>query len=160
MATASTTVPKTPAPALDAAALKEAFATVETLAARSTELATKIKAGVKGFERRLQSMKGRAPARVCQKHGNEVITLSFEPQGPEWKLVWSSRGSTGQVQDQQILLTMDVQHQMRAIKMLPALMADMVKSHERQIAELEPAVAAIRELGIESVGLYGDDGSM
>ncbi len=143
---------------INADQLKGSFIKIEQLAECSNELAGKITEGIRAFERRLQSLKGRVAARVSVKSETDgTATLAFEQHGSEWKLVFGVRHPDQHTKGGGIILVdACVETQIRAVAMLPQLLDEMVRAHERRIEDLRPALESINELGINEVGLYAD----
>lgn len=118
-------------------------------------LSDQIREGIRAFERRLQGLEGRVPARVALG-GESEVTLGFQQQGSHWKLVLVDKRHHGHRPTSVILTEASVETQIQAVATLPALLDEMIKAHERRVAELEPALAEIGKLGIQDVGLYAD----
>lgn len=137
--------------------LKASFARVEELAASNKSLADQVRAGIRAFERRLQTLNGRVAARVGGDDSDRFdFVLAFTQHGSEWKLVFvDRRPATGKCAGVH-LTDAGEDAQIRAVPALPALLDEMVRAHERRGAELEPALRAISDLGITGVGLYSD----
>lgn len=137
--------------------LKAAFGRIETLAQQNLSVTQQIAEGIKAFERRLQRLDGRLAARVSQRTDDGVATLSFEQQGSQWKLLYTTKHNNGACNGGELLTAVSVDRQMTALRMLPLLLDEMIKAHERRGEELAPALNAISELGIMDVGMYADD---
>lgn len=137
--------------------LKAAFARIETLAGENLAVTQQIAEGIKAFERRLQRLEGRLPARVSSRNDEGAVTLSFEQQGSQWKLLYTTKSSAGVSNGGELLTSVKVDQQMAALRLLPLLLDEMIKAHEQRGAELAPALEAIGELGILEVGMYADN---
>ncbi|GEM_PF-4283140 len=137
--------------------LKAAFSRIEELAQENRNVSQQISEGIKAFERRLQRLEGRLAARVSQKSNDGVMTLSFEQQGSQWRLLYTTKSNAGVCNGGELLTAVSVDRQMAAIRMLPLLLEEMIKAHERRGEELAPALETIADLGIMEVGMYADD---
>ncbi|MFG0293009.1 MAG: hypothetical protein ACF8MJ_07635 [Phycisphaerales bacterium JB050] len=138
--------------------LKASFARIEELSRSNSERSCQIRAGIKGFERRLQSLSGKVYCRTIEKNpAGHQITVSFEQHGSSWHLVVTERRSNQSTASGILLVDAEVDAQMRAVRMLPKLLEEMITAHERRAGELDPALIMIGELGIAAVALYEDD---
>jgi hypothetical protein len=137
--------------------LRNAFQRVEALAERERELVSDISNQIKAFERRLQALDGREPVAVSERCENETLLLGFRPQGASWRLVFSVKGPDASNTPGVALLTeAGVEDQIRALRLFPALLEQIIAEHERRLGELEPAAGMMEALGIADVGLYAD----
>ena len=137
--------------------LKATFRRIEQLSHQNASVSQQVAEGIKAFERRLQRLEGRVTARVSQKVAEGVLTLSFELQGSQWRLLFTTKTNTGASNGGELLTSVSVDRQMAAMRMLPSLLDEMIKVHERRGEELAPALETISELGIMEVGMYADE---
>lgn len=137
--------------------LKASFEQIEALHRENQSVVLQISEGIKAFERRLQRLEGRMEARVSEKSEDGVITLSFEQQGSNWRLLLATKSPNGSNSTGELLTSVSVDRQMNAIRMLPALLDEMIRGHERRSEELAPALTTFAELGIAEVGMYADN---
>ena len=136
--------------------LKASFEQIETLHKENQGVVLKISEGIKAFERRLQRLEGRTQACVSEKTEDGVVTLSFEQQGSNWRLLLATKSPNGASSTGELLTGVSTDRQMNAIRMLPALLDEMIHEHERRSEELAPALATFAETGIAEVGMYAD----
>jgi hypothetical protein len=138
--------------------LKAAFARIEELSRTNLERSCQIRAGIKGFERRLQSLSGKVFCRTSEKDSSGAqVSVSFEQHGSEWRLVVAERRAHQHAGPGLLLIDAEVETQMRAIRMLPMLLEEMIAAHERRASDLDPVLKMIAELGIGAVAMYEDD---